>query len=55
MTEESHGGGKLVEFFDPHKINYKGMFQSPQSKKRTGTLSACVLGVRLPCRAVMSS
>ena len=55
MTEESHGGGILVEFFDPHKIDSKGMFWSPQSNKRTGTLSACVLGVRLPCRAVMSS
>jgi hypothetical protein len=50
MTEEGHGGGKLVEFFDLDKINSKHMFRPPQSKIRIGTYSACVLGVGLRYR-----
>ncbi len=47
MTEEGHGGGDLVEFFELNKINSKRMFCPPQSKSRTGTYSACVLGIGL--------
>ena len=47
MTEEGHGGGNLVEFFELHKINSKRMIPPPQNKSRTGTYSACVLGVGL--------
>lgn len=47
MMEEGHGGGDLVEFFELNKIISKGMFRPPQSKSRTGTYSACVLGVGL--------
>ena len=41
------GGGDLVEFFDLHQINPRHKFHPPQSRTRTGTLSSCVLGVRL--------
>jgi hypothetical protein len=37
MTEEGHGGGNLVEFFELNKINSKRMIRPPQSKRRTGT------------------
>jgi len=41
------GGGDLVEFFDLHQINPRHKFHPPRSRTRTGTLSSCVLGVRL--------
>ena len=48
----SLGGGDLVEFFDLHQINPRHKFHPPWSRTRTGTLSSCVLGVRLnhPCQ-----
>jgi hypothetical protein len=46
-TEEGHGGGDLVEFFELHKNNSKCMIPPPQSKSRTRTYSAWVLGVGL--------
>ncbi len=48
---ESQKGVKveLIEWrsIDLHSINSKSTFHSPQSDKRTGTYSACNLGVRL--------
>ncbi len=35
---------------DDHKINSKFAFCPSQSRKGTGTYSACVLGIRLPYR-----
>ncbi len=49
-TEEGHGGGDLVEFFELHKIDSRPTFHPPRSERRTGTYSACVLGVGLRYR-----
>jgi hypothetical protein len=40
---------ELIEWrsIDLHSINSKSTFRTPQSGKRMGTYSACVLGVRL--------
>jgi hypothetical protein len=41
------GGGNSVEILELHEIASKPIFRSPQSSKRAGTYSACILGVRL--------
>jgi hypothetical protein len=46
-TDKGQGGGNLVETLELHKIASKPIFRSPQSSKRAGTYSACILGVRL--------
>jgi hypothetical protein len=45
--EEGHGRGNLVEFFELHEIDSRPTFRLPRSRRRTGTYSACVLGVGL--------
>jgi hypothetical protein len=50
MTEEGHGGGDLVEFYELHKIDARLTFRPHRSRRRTGTYSACVLGVELRYR-----
>jgi hypothetical protein len=47
MTDKGQGGGNSVEILELHKIASKPIFPSPQSSKRAGTYSACILGVRL--------
>ncbi len=47
MTDKGQGGGNLVEMMELHKIASKSIFRSPQSSKRAGTYSTCILGVRL--------
>jgi hypothetical protein len=47
MTEKGRGGGDLVETFELHEITSFSIFRAPQSSKKTGTYSECVLGVRL--------
>jgi hypothetical protein len=51
MTDKGQGGGNLVEILELHEIASKPIFRSPQSSKRAGTYSACILGVRrrYPC------
>jgi hypothetical protein len=49
-TEEGHRGGNLVEFFELHEIDSRPTFRPPRSRRRTGTYSACVLGVGLRYR-----
>jgi hypothetical protein len=51
MTEKGRGGGDLVETFELHEITLP-YFRAPRprSRERTGTYSACVLGVRLRCQ-----
>jgi hypothetical protein len=47
-TDKGQSGGDLVEILELHKISSKPpIFCSPQSSKRAGTYSACILGVRL--------
>jgi hypothetical protein len=50
-TDKGRGGGDLVKMLELHKIASKPIFRSPQSSKRAGAYSACILGVRLcyPC------
>ena len=50
MTEKGRGGGDLVETFELHKNTSLPYFRAPMSSERTGTYSACVLGVRLRCQ-----
>jgi hypothetical protein len=51
MTEKGRGGGDLVETFELHAItSLLPYFRAPRSSERTGTYSACVLGVRLRCQ-----
>ena len=50
MTEKGRGGGDLVETFELHEITSLPYFRAPRSSERTGTYSACVLGVRLRCQ-----
>jgi hypothetical protein len=45
MTEKGRGGGDLVEAFELHEITSLPYFRAPRSSERTGTYSACVLGV----------
>jgi hypothetical protein len=47
MADKGRGGGNLLEILELHKIASKPIFRSPQSSKRAGTYSACILGVRL--------
>ena len=47
MTEKSRGGGKWVETFENTPLP---TFHAPKSCGRTGTYSACILGVRLCCQ-----
>ena len=49
-TEEGHGGGDLVEFFQLQEINSRPTFRPLRSGRRIGTYSACVLGVGLRYR-----
>jgi hypothetical protein len=46
-TDKGQGGGDLGETLEVHEIASKPIFRSPQSSKRAGTYSACILGVRL--------
>jgi hypothetical protein len=46
-TDKGQGGGNLVEILELHEIASKPIFRSPQSSKRAGTYSTCILGVRL--------
>ncbi len=46
-TDKVQGGGNLVEILELHKIASKPIFCSPQSSKRAGTYSTCILGIRL--------
>ena len=46
-TEKGQGGGDLVETFDLHEITSLPNFRAPKSSERTGTYSACILGVSL--------
>ena len=50
MIEKGRGGGDLVETFELHKITSLPNFREPKSSKRTGTYSACILGVLLRCQ-----
>jgi hypothetical protein len=50
MTEKGRGGGDLVETFELHEITSLPYFHAPRSSERTGSYSACVLGVRLRCQ-----
>jgi hypothetical protein len=50
MTEKSRGEGDLVETFELHKFNSLPNFRTPRSSERTGTYSACILGVLLRCQ-----
>ena len=50
MTEKGRGGGDLVETFELHEITSLPYFRAPRSSERTGTYSACILGVRLRCQ-----
>ncbi len=50
MTEKGRGGGDLVETFELHKITPLPSFCAHKSSERTGTYSACVLGVWLSCQ-----
>jgi hypothetical protein len=47
MPDKGRGGGNLVKILELHKIASKHIFRSPQSSKRAGTYSTCILGVRL--------
>ena len=54
MTVKGPGGGDLMETFELHEITSLPYFRAPRSSERsserTGTYSACVLGVRLRCQ-----
>ncbi len=39
-----------METFELHGITSLPNFRAPKSSERTGTYSACVLGVRLRCQ-----
>jgi hypothetical protein len=50
MTEKGRGGGDLVETFELHEITSLPYLCAPRSSERTGTYSACILGVLLRCQ-----
>ena len=50
MTEKGQGGGDLVETFELLKITSLPNFRAPKSSKKSGTYSACIMGVRLHCQ-----
>ncbi len=53
MTEKCQAGrgeGDLVETFELHEITSLPNFRKPKSSERTGTYSACILGVLLRCQ-----
>jgi hypothetical protein len=50
ITEKCQGEGDLVETFELHEITSLPNFRTPKSSERTGTYSACILGVLLRCQ-----